>query len=209
MPPSGAGWSARLTRARACRDTMVLRLIQLESEAGERQCAVVHDDGSAVLIEGYSTTYELCLAALRAKKSMNEFIAPTIAKGAAVDYDAALEAGRVLAPIDHPDPAHSVRSLACAQDVPYSASTLALPLLCGSSPPQNVTGTGLTHLGSAAGRDKMHSGGEDKSAEKNLTDSMKMFNMVSWSSCALGAATLLYACVAAVILTLVPLRAGS
>lgn len=45
--------------------------------------------------------------------------------------------------------------------------------------PQNVTGTGLTHLGSAAGRDKMHSGGADKSAQKNLTDSMKMFNMVS------------------------------
>jgi hypothetical protein len=46
---------------------------------------------------------------------------------------------------------------------------------------QNVTGTGLTHLGSAAGRDKMHSGGgdgnEDKTAEANLTDSMKMFNM--------------------------------
>ena len=50
--------------------------------------------------------------------------------------------------------------------------------------PQNVTGTGLTHLGSAAGRDKMHSGGEDKSAQANLTDSMKMFNMVS---CALRA----------------------
>ena len=48
-----------------------------------------------------------------------------------------------------------------------------------------MTGTGLTHLGSAAGRDKMHSGGEDKSAEKNLTDSMKMFNMVSFTA-ALG-----------------------
>lgn len=88
---------------------MVLRLIQLETEAGERQCAVVKDDGSATLIEGYTTTYELCLAALRAKKSMNEFIQPTITKGAPVDYDAALEAGRVLPPIDHPDPAHSVR----------------------------------------------------------------------------------------------------
>jgi hypothetical protein len=88
---------------------MVLRLIQLESESGERQCAVVHDDGSAVLVEGYATTYELCLAALRAGKNMNEFIAPTITKGVAVDYDGALKAGRVLAPIDHPDPAHSVR----------------------------------------------------------------------------------------------------
>jgi hypothetical protein len=181
---------------------MVLRLIQLESEAGERQCAVVHDDGSAVLIEGYSTTYELCLAALRAKKSMNEFIAPTITKGVAVDYDAALEAGRVLPPIDHPDPAHSVRSLACAHYVPRSAPAPAPPSPRGSLRPQNVTGTGLTHLGSAAGRDKMHSGGEDKSAEKNLTDSMKMFNMVSWSSCVSGRVASPHTS----LLTLVPLR---
>ena len=52
---------------------------------------------------------------------------------------------RLLAPIDHPDSAHLL-----------------------------VTGTGLTHLGSAEGRDKMHraaaSGG-------TLTDSMRMFLM--------------------------------
>jgi hypothetical protein len=57
---------------------------------------------------------------------------------------AALAEGGVLAPLDHPDPAHLV-----------------------------VTGTGLTHLGSAEGRDAMHkklSGGEPV-----LTDSMKMF----------------------------------
>ena len=185
---------------------MVLRLIQLESEAGERQCAVVHDDGSAVLIEGYSTTYEVCLAALRAKKSMNEFITPTIAKGVPVDYDAALEAGRVLPPIDHPDPAHSVRSVARAHDMPCSPAALAMPSCRGSLRPQNVTGTGLTHLGSAAGRDKMHSGGEDKSAEKNLTDSMKMFNMVSWRPRACEAVATPRARVGAIALTLVPLR---
>ena len=51
----------------------------------------------------------------------------------------------LLCPIDHPDPAHLL-----------------------------VSGTGLTHLGSAEGRDKMHkaaAGGE------NLTDSMRMFLM--------------------------------
>jgi hypothetical protein len=47
--------------------------------------------------------------------------------GAEIDIPAALAEGRVLAPIDHPDPAHLV-----------------------------LTGTGLTHLGSAEGRDKMH-----------------------------------------------------
>jgi len=101
-----------------------------------------------VLVEGFSTTYDLCLSALRDGKTLEAFVEPTISAKTPVDYQAALDSGRVLAPIDHPDPAHA-----------------------------NVTGTGLTHLGSAAGRDKMHSGGEDKTAEENLTDSMKMFNM--------------------------------
>jgi hypothetical protein len=52
---------------------------------------------------------------------------------------------RLLPPVDHPDPAHLL-----------------------------VSGTGLTHLGSAEGRDKMHR----KLAEASeLTDSMKMFLM--------------------------------
>jgi hypothetical protein len=50
----------------------------------------------------------------------------------------------LLAPIDHPDPAHCY-----------------------------VTGTGLTHLGSAEGRDQMHKA----AAGGTLTDSMRMFNM--------------------------------
>ena len=49
-----------------------------------------------------------------------------------------------LSPIDHPDPAHLL-----------------------------VSGTGLTHLGSAEGRDKMHSA----AASGNATDSMRMFLM--------------------------------
>ena len=51
----------------------------------------------------------------------------------------------MLAPIDHKDPAHVV-----------------------------VTGTGLTHLGSAEGRDKMH---KDLADPSKLTDSMRMFKM--------------------------------
>jgi hypothetical protein len=51
----------------------------------------------------------------------------------------------VLAPIDHPDPAHLL-----------------------------VTGTGLTHLGSASARDSMHAKVTGV-AEETLTDSMKMF----------------------------------
>jgi hypothetical protein len=63
--------------------------------------------------------------------------------GASVDIAAELAAGRLLSPIDHVDPAHLI-----------------------------MTGTGLTHLGSAEGRDKMHRAAAD--AEKQ-TDSMRMF----------------------------------
>jgi hypothetical protein len=56
-----------------------------------------------------------------------------------------LEGVRLLAPIDHVDDAHVL-----------------------------VSGTGLTHLGSAEGRDKMHRAAE---AKETLTDSMKMFLM--------------------------------
>lgn len=54
-----------------------------------------------------------------------------------------LAAVTLLAAIDHPDPAHLL-----------------------------VAGTGLTHLGSAEGRDKMH-----KAAQQGQTDSMRMFLM--------------------------------
>ena len=65
--------------------------------------------------------------------------------GEAIDVAAALAEGQVLAPIDHVDPAHLI-----------------------------MTGTGLTHLGSAEGRDKMHKAAQ---SGENLTDSMRMFLM--------------------------------
>jgi hypothetical protein len=64
--------------------------------------------------------------------------------GAAVDLAAAEAEDRLLPPIDHDDPAHC-----------------------------HLTGTGLTHLGSAEGRDQMHKA----AAGGTLTDSMRMFLM--------------------------------
>lgn len=63
--------------------------------------------------------------------------------GASVDIVAELAAGRIVSPIDHVDPAHLI-----------------------------MTGTGLTHLGSAEGRDKMHRAAADAAKQ---TDSMRMF----------------------------------
>lgn len=66
--------------------------------------------------------------------------------GAEHEFASLLAEFRVLPPIDHPDPAHCL-----------------------------VTGTGLTHLGSAATRDKMHQ--QATQAEEALTDSMRMFRL--------------------------------
>jgi hypothetical protein len=64
--------------------------------------------------------------------------------GTAVSYEQLLREGRLLPPLTHPDPGHCL-----------------------------VSGTGLTHLGSAAARDAMHAKLTKTSDE--LTDSMKMF----------------------------------
>ncbi|WP_293880980.1 AraD1 family protein [Sphingomonas sp.] len=67
----------------------------------------------------------------------------TCGKRTGVDLAAEYAAGRLLAPIDHDDDAHVL-----------------------------LSGTGLTHLGSAEGRDQMH---RQAAATTTKTDSMRMF----------------------------------
>lgn len=119
-----------------------MRLIQFENEQGERQVGVVGGERIEVL-RGVSSTRELALAAIRNGHSL---AAQIDAQGwdAGPSYRHLLEAGRVLPPLDHQDPAHCL-----------------------------VSGTGLTHLGSASTRDKMHQ--QVEQSEEKLTDSMQMF----------------------------------
>jgi len=123
---------------------MSLRLVQLNDASGDRLLAAMTDDGRAHRVNGHDATYELAQAAIAAGSTLVEAV-EAAGLGEAVDVRAALAEGRVRAPIDHPDPAHML-----------------------------VTGTGLTHLGSAEGRDKMHRDLNDAAA---LTDSMKMFKL--------------------------------
>jgi len=123
---------------------MVLRFVQLKEKDGARILAAVNDSGLARRVEVADTLLALAKAALAAGATLAE-AAQAHPLGAEVDIPAALAEGRVLAPIDHPDPAHLV-----------------------------LTGTGLTHLGSAEGRDKMHKAAQ---AGEQLTDSMRMFLM--------------------------------
>src|SRR5690606_21053233 len=103
-------------------------------------------NGETRLVVGTSTVYELAQAAISAGGGLSAIVDQR-GVGAAVDKAALLAEGRLLAPIDHPDKAHL-----------------------------HVTGTGLTHLGSAATRDAMHKANGEK-PEAELTDSMKMFRM--------------------------------
>jgi hypothetical protein len=120
---------------------MALRLLQhCAADGGRRVIAAV--DGNAVFVNGVESVRALALWAIAAGTDLNGAIA-ACGTGAAVDIAAEHAAGRIIAPIDHEDPAHLV-----------------------------LSGTGLTHLGSAEGRDKMH---RAAAASETLTDSMRMF----------------------------------
>ncbi|MDQ0313764.1 AraD1 family protein [Amorphus orientalis] len=123
---------------------MGLRLLQIRDERGTR--GVVASDGGTTgrRVGEVETVYDLARRAIKAGRSLADTVA-ALGEGAEVDLAEAQANGRILAPIDHPDPAHLL-----------------------------LTGTGLTHLGSAEGRDKMHA---KQAADANETDSMRMFRM--------------------------------
>ena len=95
------------------------------------------------VVRGVRSTRELALAAIR---NGNSLVAQIDAQGcdAGPSYRQLLDSGRVLPPLDHEDPAHCL-----------------------------VSGTGLTHLGSASTRDKMHQ--QVEQVEEKVTDTMQMF----------------------------------
>ena len=102
--------------------------------------------GEARAVKDAESVYALALEAAEAGKSLVDVI-KAHGLGDVVDLAKARDEGRFLPPITHPDPAHL-----------------------------HLTGTGLTHLGSAATRDSMHKKATE-AAEETLTDSMKMFKM--------------------------------
>ncbi|GHC95392.1 AraD1 family protein [Novosphingobium pokkalii] len=97
---------------------------------------------TAVFLESPATVRELAQAAIAAGQSLTQAAAAR-AGSQSVDIAAELAAGTLLPAIDHSDTARVW-----------------------------LTGTGLTHLGSAEGRDKMH---RDAAQAEKQTDSMRMF----------------------------------
>ena len=121
-----------------------MNIVQLIDSKGKRRVGVV-DGASIAVLKKVNRTLDLAGLAIKEGRKLAS-VAKDLAGGGQENYAAALKEHRVLAPVDHADPAHCL-----------------------------ITGTGLTHLGSAAARDKMHQklagGAED------LTDSLKMFKM--------------------------------
>jgi len=115
-------------------------LIQFRDASGTRGVALIRDGGPARAVPGVSGTVALARRALAGGQSLLD-AALAAGEGPVVD----LGSVTLLAPVDHPDPAHLL-----------------------------LTGTGLTHLGSAEGRDKMH---RSMTEAAQQTDSMRMFLM--------------------------------
>ena len=120
---------------------MVLSLTQLIDQDGRRMVAATDGAGLSRRLDGAVSTYALALEAIATGAPIAQVVARH-EPGEPLDLLAALAENRVLPPIDHPDPAHCL-----------------------------LTGTGLTHLGSAEGRDGMHK----TAAAGQATDSMRMF----------------------------------
>jgi hypothetical protein len=96
-------------------------------------------------IKGVASTIGLANRAFKEKKKLAT-LAKELSSERPESYEAALKEKRVLPPVTHDDPAHCI-----------------------------ITGTGLTHLGSASARDSMHK--KLDGGEAVLTDSLKMFKM--------------------------------
>lgn len=104
-----------------------MRLIQFLDAQQTRKVGVVAADGQSVTIVRDTTrVYDVARAAARAQVRLEELINDRL-DAEPVAYDDLIAQGRLLPPLDHPDPARCL-----------------------------VTGTGLTHLGGAQTRDAMH-----------------------------------------------------
>jgi hypothetical protein len=112
------------------------------SEGARTRVGRADDNGTVAPIAGVDSVHQLARAAIAARRTLAQQLAEASFESP-VAYAELLGAGRLLPPLTHPDPAHCL-----------------------------VSGTGLTHLGSAAARDAMHA---RLQGTAELTDSMKMF----------------------------------
>lgn len=105
-----------------------MRLVQFKTAGGSRKVGLVSQDGLLLqVLQEATSAYELAMRATESKLGLERLVMDHVSKET-VDYDGVVSEGRLLPPIDHPDPAHCY-----------------------------VGGTGLNHLSSAVARKAMHS----------------------------------------------------
>ena len=100
------------------------------------------ENNEVTILDGYKISYDLFTDSINSDKPIESLIEDK-KSSEKLKFDEIYKSNQLLPPITHPDPAHFY-----------------------------VTGTGLTHLGSADSRNKMHA-----TKEEEMTDSMKMFKI--------------------------------
>ena len=122
------------------------RLVQLRHGSIRRVARV--EEPSLRLLDGIDSVLALAEEAIAAEVSLRELVDRRVTHET-LDYDQVYNGGsdwRLIVPIDHPEPARCL-----------------------------VSGTGLTHYGSATSRDRMHAATIASEPAEALTDSMRMF----------------------------------
>lgn len=116
---------------------------------GRLRVALVESERQVRLLDAEHGTYGLAQRAIREGRLLSAAVEAALTD-ARLDYAELVAEGRLRTPLSHPDPAHCL-----------------------------ISGTGLTHLGSADTRSAMHAQISDQAqaTEEALTDSMRMFKM--------------------------------
>lgn len=123
-----------------------MNLIQFLDNKKSHRVGLVNPDGQTITaLSNTISIHELALAASRANAKLSEFVMLRLSDET-FDYEKLITDKQILPPLNHPDPAHCL-----------------------------VSGTGLTHLGSAQSRDAMHV--KLNAETETLSDSMKMFKL--------------------------------
>lgn len=120
-----------------------MNIIQFETNVNDRAIGIVKDS-LVFQVNQITTVRDLALLAIENSQSLEQQIETLGFTQQQLNYQELLDKKRVLAPLDHPDTAHCF-----------------------------VSGTGLTHLGSASARDKMHQ--QNANDDAFVTDTMRMF----------------------------------
>ena len=104
-----------------------MRLVQFLDKGDKQRVGIVAQSGVELeVVDGTDSVFELALQAARRSESLGKCVGAS-RSGTKINYDELIASHRLLPPLTHPDPYRCL-----------------------------VTGTGLSHLGSAAARDAMH-----------------------------------------------------